>query len=323
MTERDLGTYQMLWDCPFCGVTGLLGLDHRHCPACGAAQDEATRYFPAEADRVAVVDHRYHGADVDCPSCSTPNAALSKHCVNCGMGLGEAAAVARVDASPPKDGPAPKEKKGGFGFGTLLLGAVALMVAYILINTCTSKDVVVTVSARAWERSVQIERLGESPRGGWCDALPEGVSNPTRSRKVRGQEQVPDGETCVQKQRDNGDGTATAYEDCTPRLRSVDVEDDWCSWTGRAWGISRNETAAGVDAPSWPAVTLAKEGDCLGCERELARTESYSVTLTGDDVSTCTFSEARWNAFTVGSRWTGEGAGLNGAVRCATLTAAP
>src|SRR5688572_28230933 len=39
--------FQMLWDCRFCGTSKLLGLDHRHCPNCGAAQDPEWRYFPA------------------------------------------------------------------------------------------------------------------------------------------------------------------------------------------------------------------------------------------------------------------------------------
>ena len=54
-TDRHgAGTYQMLWDCKFCGTQKLLGVTHRHCPNCGAAQDPERRYFPAEADMVAL-----------------------------------------------------------------------------------------------------------------------------------------------------------------------------------------------------------------------------------------------------------------------------
>ena len=31
-------TYEMMWDCPYCGTKHLLGLTHRHCPNCGAAR---------------------------------------------------------------------------------------------------------------------------------------------------------------------------------------------------------------------------------------------------------------------------------------------
>ena len=45
MTTDDT-SYQMLWDCRHCGSEGLLGLDHKHCPGCGGAQDTGSRYFP-------------------------------------------------------------------------------------------------------------------------------------------------------------------------------------------------------------------------------------------------------------------------------------
>ncbi len=91
VSTTDRGTYQMLWDCPYCGSEKLLGLDHRHCPTCGAPQDPARRYFPSEADKIAVVDHRFSGADRVCPSCQTPNAATCEFCGNCGTPLSEAA----------------------------------------------------------------------------------------------------------------------------------------------------------------------------------------------------------------------------------------
>ncbi len=39
-------TYEMLWDCKYCGQRKNLGLSHRHCPNCGAPQDPAARYYP-------------------------------------------------------------------------------------------------------------------------------------------------------------------------------------------------------------------------------------------------------------------------------------
>ncbi len=327
MSEHDLGTYQMLWDCPFCGTDKLLGLDHRHCPSCGAAQDEESRYFPSEADRIAVQDHRYHGADLDCSSCSTPNAALALHCVNCGMALAEARTVRTVQSTPK-----PRKKreqttggrKGGLGCGALLLVGLLLGAAWFVINTCTSKQVELQATSRSWERAIQIEQLREVQMGSWCDGLPAGVGAPVRERKVRRQEQVADGQTCVQQQRDNGDGTFTAYEDCQPRFKSVDVTDDWCRWTGTSWIVAREETARGSDSPAWPDPQIRQPGDCLGCEREGARSQSYTVQLAGPDgSSTCAVSEAAWAGFVPGSRWTSSAGLLAGNVRCDTLTPAP
>ena len=44
-------TYEMMWDCGFCGSSKLLGKTHRYCPGCGAAQDPSTRYFPPEEEK--------------------------------------------------------------------------------------------------------------------------------------------------------------------------------------------------------------------------------------------------------------------------------
>ena len=93
MSERDLGTYQMLWDCPSCDTPKLLGLDHRHCPNCGAAQEPARRYYPSDEDKIAVRDHRYTGKDKICPACESPASALAHNCGNCGSPLDEAKEV--------------------------------------------------------------------------------------------------------------------------------------------------------------------------------------------------------------------------------------
>ncbi len=324
MTERDLGTYQMLWDCPFCGTDKLLGLDHRHCPSCGAAQDEETRYFPTENDRVLVQDHRYHGADVDCPSCSTPNAKLANNCVNCGSALAEAETVRKVDEPKKAAKRRAPRKKGGFNLGTLILLGVVLVGVYLVINTCSTKQVELTVQSSAWQRTIQIDRFQEVELSDWCDGMPADAVKPSRERKVRSQERVEDGETCTQQQRDNGDGTFTAYEDCQPKYKSVDVMGDWCRWTGTAWRYVRDETAQGATEPTWPDPKISKPGECLGCERERARTEAYSVNLSGPDgASSCAVSAAAWPRFETGSRWTSEAGALSGNVRCDSLTPAP
>lgn len=93
--------YQMLWDCPSCGTRKLLGLTHRHCPNCGAAQDPKRRYFPNAGEEVAVEGHMYVGVDLACPACSSPNSAAANNCVNCGASLAGASAVALRDDQRP------------------------------------------------------------------------------------------------------------------------------------------------------------------------------------------------------------------------------
>ena len=74
MWGRNVAVYEMFWDCASCGTSRLLGKSHRHCPACGAPQDPARRYFPAESEKVAVHDHRFVGVDRVCSACETANA---------------------------------------------------------------------------------------------------------------------------------------------------------------------------------------------------------------------------------------------------------
>lgn len=85
-TRYTKGTFQMLWDCPSCGSKGLLGVDHRHCPNCGAVQEENLRYFPSPNQRVATI-RRNQGPDVECSFCGTPCGGADNCCMNCGAPL--------------------------------------------------------------------------------------------------------------------------------------------------------------------------------------------------------------------------------------------
>ena len=47
----DEKSYEMFWDCEYCGSSKLLGITHRHCPNCGAPQDPEKRYFPPDEEK--------------------------------------------------------------------------------------------------------------------------------------------------------------------------------------------------------------------------------------------------------------------------------
>lgn len=93
----DEPRYEMNWDCPACGTTGLLALSQKFCPVCGSPQDPKGRYFPPDDAKVAVGDHPYVGADVVCAACDTPNAANAEFCTACGSPLEGSKAAARRD----------------------------------------------------------------------------------------------------------------------------------------------------------------------------------------------------------------------------------
>ena len=338
MSQNDQGTYQMLWDCPFCGTSGLLGLDHRHCPACGAAQDEDKRYFPTEENKVTVQDHVYHGADKDCPACSTPNAAIAKHCVNCGSPMDEAAAV-KLKVEEPEPDPKeqtrkgrrkrsklndlPAKKKKGLGVAGAI-GCIALIVVIVvLVAIFWKKPVAIEVAGHTWERTIQVEQYGPKQEQAWCDQMPGSAYSVTRRQEVRSHDEVPDGQTCTTKRRDNGDGTFTEYQDCKPKTKRVPVHDDKCSYTVDRWAPSRRPVAGGAltDARAWPTAKLSKTGQCVGCEREGHRSETYTVRYksTGGDFFTCDWPEAKWAGIAVGSRWTGKVGVMTKSMDCGSL----
>ncbi len=124
---------------------------------------------------------------------------------------------------------------------------------------------------------------------------------------------------------DRGDGTYKQVRKCQTKYRSEPVYDWHCSYMVDRWGVDRTATAKGAslgDEPRWPAVTLARAGQCLGCEREGRHRETYDVQLA--DVAkakqhTCAFDQAKWATFRMGSTWKGRARVLTGGLDCASL----
>ena len=324
--------YEMFWDCGFCGATKLLGKTHRHCPNCGAAQDPDARYFPSEEEKVAVSDHVYFGADWRCGNCDTPNSAAAKFCGNCGSAPDGAETVKLVhddeqSAAPPPPPAAPEEpaKKGGAGkllgcFAVLLIGG---LIAFCAVSMLWKKSDTVTVLGHSWERTVQVEEYQSSTESDWCTDMPASARDVSKTQKEKSTKKVQDGEDCVTKNKDNGDGTFKQVEECSPRYREEPVMADWCRYSIDKWSDDRLAKAAGKGlSPTWPE---ANARTCttvkIGCEREGARTESYLLSLrdSGGDVHSCSLSEARWRAFADGATLSAELRVLGGGLDCDSL----
>ena len=351
MTEER--TYQMLWDCPYCGTKKLLGVDHRHCPSCGATQDPELRYFPSDEDKVAVEDHEFTGADCNCGACGTANSAKAAHCVNCGSSLddakavrkrgdkvsagefeGETAADAKADfqaqkTPTPSEPPAGKKRgKLGCAIGCVLL-AVVLAVVVVLVAVLWKKPTAVEVTGHSWERTIDIEEYRAVSESEWCDDKPSGAYSVSRKNKVRSQKKVEDGEDCVTRKVDKGDGTFTEKKECTPRYREEPVYDEWCSYTVDRWTKDRTASASGsslADTPAWPSVKLAKTGTCKGCEREGAKQETYTVHFASSSdgkAHECDFGQQQWATYPMGSLWQSKAGVLTGKLDCGALVTAP
>lgn len=334
--------YEMLWDCKFCGQKKLLGLTHRFCAGCGAPQDPASRYFPADSEKVAVNDHVFVGADVACPACKQPMGRAAKCCTNCGSPIDQGVEVARradVVVGPGggggnafaagrygPDALPPPEKKG---FPTLLVilgGAAAVIVAVLLVVVLWKREGVFDVTGRAWERTIAVERLDLGRRTAWCDERPAGGRELSRHSERRSTTQVKDGETCQTRKKDQGNGTFKEVRECQPKFKSQPVMSDRCEFEVTDWKTARVLAERGTslkEPPRWPAVSLSRVGSCVGCEREGARTEKYTVqfsdTKKKSDAPSCDLPEAKWSTFTMGTKWKGKVRTLTGGVDCDAL----
>jgi hypothetical protein len=342
MSEK---TYQMLWDCKYCGTQKLLGLTHRHCPTCGAPQDATARYFPSANDRVEVHNHVFAGADVVCPACQEANSKKAAHCFNCGSPLTEAAEIRRrldreagAGGADSKDAAivearvvapqTPGEKRSaelarasvaGARFAgpkrytwkrdlTVLALIFGPLAALFFLNIFWTKTVQVEVARHHWAREITVEQLSDVSESAWCDSLPDGARVTSREYTTRSSRKVADGQSCTTREVDNGDGTFSEKESCKTTYRSEPVKDYRCQYLITKWHTDRTVKAEGDFAhpPTWPALTLAKQGECKGCEREGKRQESYEIILRdkeNGEEAPCELEEAKWRRFQPGASY--------------------
>jgi hypothetical protein len=101
------------------------------------------------------------------------------------------------------------------------------------------------------------------------------------------------------------------------------VLDDKCDFRVTRWHTERVDTAQGNTTAlvSWPASVVARPGTCAGCEREGARTETYTVVFSDakSEQYRCDFPQAKWAGFAPGSSWKGEIRTMVGTLDCDTL----
>lgn len=346
-------TYEMLWDCKYCGQTKLLGLSHRHCASCGAPQDPASRYYPDEANKVAVEDHAFVGADVRCRACQAPNSRAAKCCTNCGGPLAEGQAVAahaaqtqnegaaghpafgegqKLGAMPQGPGPQatpPKKPRTGLWIGLGIAGVVLVgILGVVVVAFVWTKPGSFEVAGATWERTIDIERYGPVTKTAWCDAVPAGARVISRRQMQRSTTKVPDGEDCRMVRKDNGDGTYTESRECKTRYKNKPVMDDECRYEAMDWSRVRTEksTGSGGDMPAWPETNIAKNGSCVGCERTADRKETYALEVRepkSKDTETCTMNEAKWALLRKKKKVYGETRVVGGVVVCDSLAEQP
>ena len=335
----DDATYEMLWDCKYCGQKKLLGLTHRFCASCGSPQDPGARYFPADSEKVAVADHEFVGADVACPTCKAGNSKRAKCCGQCGAPLDKASEVrtrdeqvrdehaqfqvGSVQGRPAAAATVTQPKKTPWIPIAIFAGILGLIVLIVAVLSM-KKKAHLEVSGLTWERTIAIETFGNDRRSGWCDELPSGSREIARRKEQRGSDKVEDGQDCKVKRKDKGDGTFKETKECTPKYKSVPKMSDKCDYDVTAWKVARSLKASGAKetAPSWPSVPSLRLGTCLGCERTGSRAESYIVTVRDAKTGAsdeCKVAEPKWQSFKVGQAVVGNRAVVSGSIDCASV----
>jgi len=325
----DEKTYEMMWDCEFCGKQKLLGKTHRHCPNCGGPQNPERRYFPPEEEKVAVEDHEYVGADLMCPACNEATSRAANNCGNCGSPLtgakgagvqqeqvvGPGGAVVAAPGQPAagaaggQPGGQPAKAKSKVGCIAGAVGAVVLLlIVAVLVGTCWKKEAAFEVAGHQWKREIAIERYEAVKEKKDCKEMPSGAKEVKRTKGKK---------ECKTRKVDQGDGTFKEKKECkTPA--------ETCEYTITRWQTTRTAKAEGSsvdDQVLWPTVKLRKKGNCEGCERQGEKSETYTVTLKDQksgETDGCTFAKDKWASFKKGSKWKGK-VRMVGGIDCSSL----
>jgi predicted nucleic acid-binding Zn ribbon protein len=342
-TDDEENQYEMMWDCKFCGTAKLLGVTHRYCPNCGAAQDASQRYFPADDEKVAAQDHQFVGADKVCAACDTPNAATTEFCVNCGSPMSEVAEAQKLAAESRAVGESfqrssaqdqasqaqaeakqvAEDADKSRRFKLIAIGVVALIAVLIGVFVLWTKEVSVIATGHAWEREIKIEDYATRSKGDWCDSMPHDAYSVSREQKIRSHKKIPDGQECSTQRIDQGDGTYKEVQDCRTKYRDEPVYDTYCKYRVDRWEYKRSVNAEGNNKkPQWPRYQLHCEGQRKGCERENGREEAYILMLKNSATQEeyrCSIGKNLWERAAVNSKWKLEVSAISGGARCDAL----
>lgn len=321
--------YEMLWDCGYCGTEKLLGVSQRYCPGCGSAQDPDARYFPEDEDKVTVAEHAFMGADKKCSACDTPNAAASKHCINCGNSMdGESnvqLAHEKTIEEPPA--PAPKPKKSSTVV-KIILGTVILLGVLLCVGASCTQDAAIEVQSHSWEQKISVQEYARVTEKAWKEKVPLKAESVSCREKKRSTKKVEDGKDCTTVKKDKGDGSFVQKEECTTRYKEVPVMDQYCTYKIEKWKEIRPLVSSGNDQKPYPPTGTVETCTItrLGCQRKGSKSETYTVHLQDVEESTkiyvCDFSQEIWTKYQVGDQYDAQ-VRLLGSLDCSSLIAKP
>lgn len=272
--------------CAFCGARNPAGAEV--CTQCGADLREGV----ARASGRVLGAHRTGPVEqVPCPSCGALNPETAHKCSQCG------ASMARPKPKPERPVSVP-QKKSFRPVGCIVGIALILVVALFFILSNRTEDVVGSVEAVSWTRSIAIEGLGPVTHEDWRDEIPSDAVIGTCKQKVHHTQSDPapnSREVCGTPYTMNkGSGYGQVVQDC-----EYEVYADWCKYTVEEWQPVDTVTLSGRDLnPNWPALPLDAG------QREGERQQRYEIVFDTDG-GTYTY-KANYDEFArceIGSRW--------------------
>jgi hypothetical protein len=192
------------WDCPSCGSVGQLGRN-LHCTGCGAPRPESILFYlpddAAEVTEAQLLAQANAGVDWVCEHCGGSARATDRFCPGCGAphggshdrevreyGMDDTPRSGRPQAPPPSMAAAKPARRPHFVRNVVLLLLASLVGWVGWSNRTRHLDGVVT--AKRWERSVQVEAYRTVRDEGW--SLPDGARLLRSYRAIRDYRQVLD-----------------------------------------------------------------------------------------------------------------------------------
>lgn len=277
--------------CAYCGTRNPA--ETAVCLQCGADLSEGTA---REAGKIVGAHNTEAAPPVACAYCGAENPADAATCQSCG-------ASSSVKKEPPV-APPPPAKKSNKGMMIGIAIAVFLLIACCLFMFLSSRteDQPAQVDSVQWQRSVNVEALGEANHSTWQDQIPNDAirvgscTSKERSTQANPPSSGDSREVCGTPYNvDQGNGMSEVVQDC-----EYVVYDDWCEYTVNEWMVVDTVTASGADLnPYWPQASLSAG------EREGGRSESYTVNFS-DDGQQFTYNpnnESEYVLYRVGTDW--------------------
>ena len=215
----------------------------------------------------------------------------------------------------------PVAAKGRSYLWYILAGVVLLCVA-IWWQCIRKKSIELDVTGHRWSTSIAVEEYREVGEQQWRDQVPTGARAMSCRSKERSTRDVPDGETCAMVKHDNGDGTFSEVNQCTPKTRKESVMDDWCDFRIDRWTKVDELTAKGAGLKvTWPDAPPPPLVVGQGARRPGPRTATYTLDFSDGKKKkqSCDVEEATWRKYADGQHVKAKARASSGELVCSTL----